>query len=182
MGEGHGKLTAEEASAMAGQTHYSKDEITALFREFQRADREGKGFLDRKQFKALFKNKMKNVDDAKLDRLFFTFDQDKSNTIDFRELAIALSIVGKGSPEEKLGFLFDLYDEDKSGSLTSDEIKKIVMNMKAIATTIGQGDSTPFVEAVAKKLDVNKDGEVSRDEWISVGLRTPSLVTLLGLQ
>lgn len=38
-----------------------------------------------------------------------------------------------------------------------------------------------FAENIVKKLDLNRDGVVTIDQWVKEGLKTPAVMTLLGL-
>jgi hypothetical protein len=55
--------------------------------------------------------------------------------------------------------------------------------MKAVAAGMGRDEknTSSFIDGLMKKLDSNKDGVITRDEWIKEGLKTPSLLILLGV-
>ncbi len=59
-----------------------------------------------------------------LERLFETFDFDKSGSIDFKECMILLSVLGSSGDDarERFQLIFNLYDRDGSGSLESPEV------------------------------------------------------------
>jgi len=177
------KLSKAEAGELAKNTSFSKNEIEDLFKEFKEMDTDHSGELDPQEFKALFKTHLKGTSDAQMQKLFQSFDSDGSGTISFQELALALSVVGKGSIQEKLEFLFNIYDADSSGTLTSDEIRVIVKEMKNVAVTLGRNEANAasFIEALISKLDPDKDGVISKADWIEIGAKTPSLLTLLAI-
>ncbi len=79
--------------------------------------------------------------------------------------------------------MFELNDEDGNGTLNTKEIEKMINQMKAIAVALGRniGSATNFIEGVMAKLDVNKDGNITKAEFVAGGLKTPSLLVLLGV-
>lgn len=78
--------------------------------------------------------------------------------------------------------LFEVYDSDGSGTLSKDEIKAIIEQMRTVAKGLGRDmDKTEsFIQAVMDKIDVDKDGNLTKEEWVQGGLKTPSLLTLIG--
>jgi diacylglycerol kinase (ATP) len=102
--------------------------------------------------------------------------------VSFKELATALSVISKGKPEEKLAYLFDVYDINGDATLDKDELNKIVEQMKTVAKELGRDEASinDFIAGLMKKIDKNGDGQVSKDEWVQGGLRSPSLLVLLG--
>ena len=180
-------LPKEEVDALAGRTDFSVENLQDLYKCFQALDADHSGELDRKEFRKLwmtkFTQKNMHVPSTQIDRYFDAFDTDGSGTISFAEFATALSILGPGTKKAKLEYLFDIYDEDKNGVLTSSEIDKILHQMYTVSYMLNRATEkdSKFIRAIVAKLDVNKDGEISRDEWITVGCKTPSLLVFLGI-
>lgn len=78
--------------------------------------------------------------------------------------------------------MFDVFDDDKSGHLDRSEVQKIVDQMKAVAVVLKRDPEhvDQFMKALISKIDKNGDGDISKEEWVQGGLRTPSLLVLLG--
>jgi hypothetical protein len=53
--------------------------------------------------------------------------------------------------------------------------------MKRVAATLGR-TADDFIVGLLDKLDADKDGKITRQEWMEVGLKTPSLLVLLGVR
>ena len=160
---------------------FTKAELNQLKKEFKALDKDKSGELDFEEFKKLFETRMKGTTPEQMRNFFDFIDRDKSNSISFKELSTALALLSSGRIEEKLEFLFRTFDTDGSGALTGDEIKALVEQMKSIGANMGRSADKMdgFINGLLTKLDENKDGEITLEEWIRVGSATPSVVTLL---
>lgn len=179
------KLSQKDLDMVTKNTAFSPSEIEDLYQCFVKLDKDHSGELDRKEFRSLWKTKfaIKGVGSAQIDNYFDAFDTDGSGTISFTEFASALGVLGPGSKEEKLRYIFKVYDEDKNGVLTANELDNIVQQMYLVSFAAGRTTEkdSKFISALVKKLDVNGDGVVSLDEWITVGSKTPSILVFLGI-
>jgi len=182
MGGSSSNLSVDEVKTLQTESKYNHNEILLLHKEFLEMDSDKSGELDAKEFKVLFKKRMPSITDVQLERMFTAFDTDQSKTVNFKELVVALSVLSRGTVEDKLHFLFTLYDVDKSGFLTREEAKQLLEQVKnaVLATGVSDKAAEAFAEQVWKKLDPNADGNISHEEWVSMGKRVPSLMTLLG--
>jgi len=178
-----GKLTKAEVDSLSSQTKYTKGEIQSLYEEFKKADTDKNGTFDKTEFVAFFQPKLPTFPASQLLDLFEAFDTDKSGSLDFKEIVVALSIVGKGDASDKLSVLFDLYDKDNSGTLEKKEVESLVLMMITVGKSMGkkEDDIGRFVNKLMEKIDADKSNTISRNEWITEGAKSPSLLTLLGL-
>ena len=173
-------LDKKEVDQLTKQTHWTKEDLAALHADFKAADVKKTGELDFSQFVSIMKGRI-TMDEAGYKNLFTHMDTDNSGTISFQELATNLSVVGKGSADEKLAFTFDLYDDDKSGYLDRQEAEQVLKQMQRVAATLGR-TADDFIVGLLEKLDQDKDGKITRAEWMEVGAKTPSLLVLLGVR
>ena len=164
---------------------FTTKELKQLKKAYKKVDKDKSGELDEQEFSEMIKvSKILTVsNDAEYDSLFKAFDADGSGTISFEEVATSFSVLSKGSPEEKLEYLFKVYDADKSNTLEKDELVLIIERMRATAAALGRDvdKSSSFIDGIMTKLDVDKTGHITKKNWIEIGSRTPSLLTLLGL-
>uniref|UniRef100_A0A6B2L6T2 EF-hand domain-containing protein n=1 Tax=Arcella intermedia TaxID=1963864 RepID=A0A6B2L6T2_9EUKA len=176
------KNSAGVCKALEGRTNFGKKELEALYKTFKRSDVNHSGDLDFEEFRSCIREVkvFPGIHDQLLEQFFKALDHDGSGTIDFSELAAALSIMSKGSGEEKLGFLFDTVDTDKNGFLEKAEIAVLLKQMKVVSEVLGRDPKKmePFIENLVKKLEGGHGG-VLRDDWIRVGCSTPSILSLL---
>ena len=179
MGNKHSKTSKSKASG------FTTKELKELKSIFKKVDKDKSGELDEQEFREMLKQSgiVKGTSENEYDSLFKAFDADGSGTISFEEVATSFSVLSKGSPEEKLEYLFKVYDADKSNTLEKDELVLIIERMRATAAALGRDvdKSSSFIDGIMTKLDVDKTGHITKKNWIEIGSRTPSLLTLLGL-
>jgi len=183
MGNQQQGPSKDEIKQLTAKTSFKTNELTSLYADFKKIDKDKSGELDEAEFKNLLKtNILKGCDDATFKSMFKVFDADGSGTVSFKELATAMSLLGKGTAETKLGFLFDMYDGDKSGHLEKKEMEAIVAQMIVVAKALNrdQASANEFVKGLLAKIDKDGSGTISKEEWVQGGLRTPSLLVLLG--
>ncbi|XP_007538232.1 guanylyl cyclase-activating protein 3 isoform X1 [Erinaceus europaeus] len=101
-----------------------------------------------------------------VDRVFNTFDMNKDGFIDFLEFIAAINLVVQGKIEQKLKWYFKLYDVDGNGTIDKKELLTIFMAVQALK---GQQTLSPeeFTDLVFHKIDINNDGELTLEEFIS---------------
>lgn len=117
--------------------------------------------------------------DAMIHRLFKVFDTNRSNTVDFGELASGLSVLSGSSMDEKVRAAFQLYDINGDGFITLDEMVSYmtsifrVMYETSDATKTKMGVSPEELAKVTasqcfKEADLNNDSKLSFDEFKKV--------------
>ena len=93
--------------------------------------------------------------------IFDRFDEDKSGTLDFRELTICISIMCKGDFDDKLKICFDAYDADKSGFLQPDEMELLVESLVKPYKIRGDEDSLNIPEIKNRmRMICEQSGEI----------------------
>ena len=83
---------------------------------------------------------------------------------------MALKVVAPLTTEEKLEYLFKDTDVDGNGSLSFNEVKKMISALKAQVTynLLMQSGKSLLLQAIFDKFDKNKDGTVSKEEFVNV--------------
>ncbi|KAF7702282.1 hypothetical protein HF521_001565 [Silurus meridionalis] len=160
--EGLGKLEA--------QTNFSKRELQELYRGFKNEC--PSGAVNEETFKQIYSQFFPQGDASTYAHyLFNAFDLGHNGSIKFEDFVTALSILLRGSTQEKLQWTFNLYDINKDGYITKEEMTDIV---SAIYDMMGKHTypvlrtDTPkqHVDAFFQKMDKNRDGVVTLDEFI----------------
>ncbi|XP_038563424.1 Kv channel-interacting protein 1b isoform X2 [Micropterus salmoides] len=103
--------------------------------------------------------------------LFNAFDTTNNGSIKFKDFVMGLSILLRGTLREKLEWTFHLYDINRDGYINREEMTDIV---RAIYDMMGKytypalkGDvPQQHVDAFFQKMDKNKDGVVTLEEFV----------------
>eukprot|EP01100_Stratorugosa_tubuloviscum_P010616 TRINITY_DN4579_c0_g2_i1.p1 TRINITY_DN4579_c0_g2~~TRINITY_DN4579_c0_g2_i1.p1 ORF type:complete len:222 (-),score=125.58 TRINITY_DN4579_c0_g2_i1:134-799(-) len=131
------------------------------------------------------------------ERLFQTLDINNDNMLDIKEFIGGLSLLCKGTPEEKLSISFRVYDLDGNGFITHNELAAMfktawLSGLRALAATPGCSETDPqeleafanemsevFANDAFSKLDENKDGRLSEEEFKRFALADPKITATL---
>merc|ERR1712062_479009 len=116
------------------------------------------------------------------EHIFRTFDSDKNGFIDFKEFLLAIDVTSSGSPEQKLNWAFRMYDVDENGMIDLNEMTRLVKSIFKVSQNKGKGSADTAEQRAAdifKKMDVNSDGVVTREEFVSACLEDVNLMQML---
>ncbi|XP_036393327.1 guanylyl cyclase-activating protein 1-like [Megalops cyprinoides] len=113
-----------------------------------------------------------------VDQVFYTFDMDGDGYIDFVEYIAAVSLLLKGEINQKLKWYFKLFDQDGNGKIDKDEMETI---FKAIQDITRSYDVPPqdIVNLIYERVDVNGEGELTLEEFISGAKEHPDIMEML---
>ncbi|XP_060804454.1 calaxin [Amyelois transitella] len=120
-----------------------------------------------------------------LERVWVTWERGPNGgegALKFEAWVRGLSILLKGTDEERTAHCFAVYDLNSDGFITRDEMFLLLKN----ALLKQPGDEDPdegvrdLVELVLKKLDVDKDGSVSLDDYRQAVEQEPLLLEAFG--
>ncbi|NXH10085.1 GUC1C protein, partial [Bucco capensis] len=137
------------------------------------------GLLSLHEFKKLLD--LQGLDpqgDAYIKRVFDIFDLNKDGFIDFLEFIAAINLVIRGKIDQKLKWYFKLYDADGNGCIDKKELLSIFSAIQAIN---GHTDlsAEEFTNIIFQKIDVNNDGELTLEEFITGVERHEDLMELI---
>jgi len=97
-------------------------------------------------------------------QLFDAFDQDASETLDFREMFLGLSLLLSGSIERRLRCAFDLIDSNGSGKVSPAELEAF---LRPIAPkSMSKHRLGALVTQIIKEADTNETGLVDAGEFL----------------
>ncbi len=99
--------------------------------------------MTRKQFISMYKSLCPKADAERFARhVFRAFDLDKSNTVDFHEFLIGLSMISTtSSAEKKLEWTFHVFDIDGNGLLTRRECLEVIESIVRFHQSV-QGETS----------------------------------------
>ncbi|XP_066470276.1 LOW QUALITY PROTEIN: Kv channel-interacting protein 1 [Tiliqua scincoides] len=160
----------EGLEQLEAQTNFTKRELQVLYRGFKNEC--PSGAVNEETFKQIYAQFFPHGDASMYAHyLFNAFDTAQNGSVKFEDFVTALSILLRGSVHEKLRWTFNLYDINKDGYINKEEMMDIV---KAIYDMMGKytypvlKEDAPrqHVEVFFQKMDKNKDGVVTLDEFI----------------
>ncbi|KAM8971932.1 A-type potassium channel modulatory protein KCNIP1-like [Pelodytes ibericus] len=151
-------------------TNFTKMELQVLYRGFKNEC--PSGVVNEDTFKQIYSQFFPHGDaNMYAHYLFNAFDAAQSGSVKFEDFVTALSVLLRGTIHEKLRWTFNLYDINKDGYINKEEMMDIV---KAIYDMMGKytypvlKEDAPkqHVDLFFQKMDKNKDGIVTIDEFI----------------
>ncbi|KAJ4946310.1 hypothetical protein JOQ06_023978 [Pogonophryne albipinna] len=151
-------------------TNFSKKELQVLYRGFKNEC--PSGVVNEETFKQIYAQFFPHGDASTYAHyLFNAFDTAHSGSIKFEDFVTALSILLRGSITEKLQWTFNLYDINRDGYINKEEMTDIVraiydMMGKYTYPVLKNDAPKQHVEAFFQKMDKNRDGVVTLDEFI----------------
>ncbi|CAM1316766.1 KCNIP4 (predicted) [Pycnogonum litorale] len=170
----------ESIDALCRVTKFNKRELKSMYRGFKQEC--PTGVVREETFKEIYARFFPRGADSSqyAHYVFNTFDQDSSGALSFEDFVVGLSVLARGSLHEKLRWAFTLYDINGDGFITKDELGDIV---NAIYDLMGRcsdpviDDTTTkdHVDKVFQKLDMNKDGVVTIEEFMDYCSRDESI-------
>merc|ERR1712004_233847 len=113
--------------------------------------------------------------------VFKMFDADLNGYLTFEEFTLATECheVANSNPLEKLSWLFEnVYDKDKSGQITKDELEDILIDV-LLEEKWKFSLAREVVRSIFEGLDMNKDGGISRREFLIATTQSDDLKKLL---
>ncbi|KAG8008298.1 Kv channel-interacting protein 1 [Nibea albiflora] len=160
----------EGLEQLEAQTNFTKQELQILYRGFKNEC--PSGVVNEETFKHIYAQFFPHGDASMYAHyLFNAFDTTNNGSIKFKDFVMGLSILLRGTLREKLEWTFHLYDINRDGYINREEMTEIV---RAIYDMMGKytypalkGDvPQQHVDAFFQKMDKNKDGVVTLEEFV----------------
>ncbi|XP_076658529.1 neurocalcin-delta B-like isoform X1 [Halictus rubicundus] len=158
----------ERLSSLTCQTGFTKDEIRKLYRAFKQYC--PRGAVTTNDLKPAYAKLFPLGDPAKYTQIVFnTFDRDGDGVISFQDLLAEVALITNGDLDQKLSWIFRFYDLNGDGYITRKEMLVII---SAIYEMLHNGQTIQrmvdrHVDMVFEKMDTDKDGVISREEFMN---------------
>jgi len=158
--------------------HFTVEELEELQSSFLKMEGSGRTGLDADQTTRLLKRLGVAEDLARM--IFDTCDDDRSKSIDFRELVCILSTLSRGSYQARLEMAFRAFDADQSGLLDRTEILSLSKTLARSWRTTGASveDEDAHASNLFEKFmisDADGDAKISLDEFCASVRSDPCL-------
>jgi len=145
-----------EVLVLANKLGLRRGDVDTLWRAFCTFDQDKGGNISVAEFLV-----MGQLEDSETigKLLFRLWDADASGTLDFTEFVLSLYTICSAEHDNLALFCHSLFDFDNNQSLDGEELA-------FIANVLWNFRPSPAVSAAIAKLDVDKDGSVSREEFL----------------
>lgn len=174
------KLKKAEVKALTDVTHFSADEIKALWFHFRSIATDPSELL---MNKSDFQNAMTWRSPVLIDRMFALFDTDADGFINYNEFVKGLSILdSKASSLEKLQFSFNVYDSNRDGYINEDDIYDVTLaTVREHDLAISDSDVRRLVRVTLEEANPARPGEISFPEYQRLLTRNPKMLSSLSM-
>ncbi|KAJ8312078.1 hypothetical protein KUTeg_009451 [Tegillarca granosa] len=160
---------------LAGVTHLEETDISELEKRYWVLKSQSKsGKFDQDTFRSLV---CPPIPDGVCEGLFMTFDENRDNHIDFKEMACGISACCRGPTMERQKFCFKVFDTNHDGKLSQDELKDMVEclvlvthenrpKMEMEADVFYKMDPEMIAKEILACHDGDKDGCITMEEYL----------------
>ncbi|XP_062339819.1 calsenilin-like isoform X1 [Osmerus eperlanus] len=175
----------EGLEQLQAQTKFTRKELQSLYRGFKNEC--PSGLVDEETFKTIYSQFFPQGDATTYAHfLFNAFDSDRNGSIRFEDFVIGLSVLLRGSVTEKLRWAFNLYDINKDGYVTKEEMLAIMTSIydmmgRYTSPSVRDDDPVEHVEKFFQKMDRNRDGVVTIDEFIETCQKDENIMASMQL-
>ncbi|XP_014289084.3 Kv channel-interacting protein 1 [Halyomorpha halys] len=172
----------DSLEALVRATRFSRAELKRIYRSFKAHC--PSGLVTEDSFRSIYSQFFPQGahTHAYVHYLFHNLDQANKGTLSFQDMACGLSILCRGSAEERLRWVFKLYDLNGDGRVSREEMAEVV---SAVYGLLGHGPHPPHqylntrLDIIFQKMDRNKDGVVTLDEFLESCLEDASITNSL---
>eukprot|EP01113_Clastostelium_recurvatum_P044084 TRINITY_DN73_c0_g1_i3.p1 TRINITY_DN73_c0_g1~~TRINITY_DN73_c0_g1_i3.p1 ORF type:complete len:233 (-),score=77.70 TRINITY_DN73_c0_g1_i3:104-745(-) len=176
---------------LAQETQLDHDEMKQLLKVFN--SMAGKdGIVTKEDFKEAVRQSLGTSDPSFAAALYNMFDKDGSKGIDAKEFILAFAYLSNKSLDDVVETSFRVFDLNNDGHLSKSELRAVsIMNArmkkyitvhqraipldKILLLPIEVAQVHEQSDKLFARLDVNKDGEVSQEEFIRLANSDPDL-------
>ncbi|KAK6619628.1 hypothetical protein RUM43_012385 [Polyplax serrata] len=166
---------------LRAKTHFGLEEIQNLLIIHYKLTREG-GPLNYRKFREVAHRLFDIAGDELYDKIYNRFDQHRAMQVNLETWATGLSVLLRGNLQEKLDFCWKVYDLYGTGYI-SRELMFHYMKNSIIKTSAGEDANEvvkDLVDVILKKMDLDRDGKISYDDYRTSVLKNPMLLESLG--
>ncbi|VDM05135.1 unnamed protein product [Schistocephalus solidus] len=165
------------------KTNFTRIEIEGLLRIFDKIVEKYKSPINRMIFKDILFNFFDFTNDAMMERIFQALTSSSANPLlTYDDWIYALNIFLRGSFMQMTNFAFTVYDHHRRGFLTKEDIQFFLRDVLIAKLPEEDADElkTDMVDTVLNLFDKDKDGIISRKDFVLSVVTEPLLIEVLG--
>lgn len=166
------------------KSHFSLLELEALaliYFKLQRDCGEKAEYISRQQFRTILHICFDIPEDTLMDRIFVALDKGVTPYVTLDTWISAMSLYLRGNLQEKIAYCFAVYDIAGDGVIRRDHMislmKKSIIKLQEEDVEEAVED---FVDILVNRIDVDRDGAISFNDYSTVVNRTPALLECFG--
>lgn len=164
---------------LAGVTHLEESDIIELEKQYWQLKSLSKtGRFDMETFVSIVSPP---VPESLCPGLFWAFDENQDNHIDFKELACGISACCRGPTVERQKFCFKIFDSDHNGLLSPVELRDMMSAMLSATDGQMQENANMLTEKILEKFGVAQDGSITQEEYLVWAVSHPLPTQFLSL-
>ncbi|KAI9136688.1 hypothetical protein BKA69DRAFT_1022516, partial [Paraphysoderma sedebokerense] len=160
-------------------TNFSKQELEILTRNFNYLSPVNDK-VDKTHFRDLLCDHFGIDDSLLMDRVFRCFDADADNYISYDEFMKGMSVFLKGKFEEQMKFCFRVFDLNGDRYISKEEMFQMLKNCLVKGSEEDEDGVKDLVDLVLKKLDEDRDGRVSEQDYVAAVTKENLLLEAFG--
>jgi len=172
----------ESAERLTRTTHFTGDECRNLLMFHERMCKIG--VLDRLRFREILHVTFNITDDVMLDLVFHAFDKDNDGSVDALEWVRGLSIMLRGDFAQLIDFVYCIYDMNGDRSLAREELNHCLKGCMYMGYGVDADEldecERDIVEIAMRKLDVDKDAQITEVDFQRACYMDPLLIQACG--
>jgi len=144
-------------------SNFSPEEISRLFKRFQKLDTDQSGTVSLTELMDLPELKKNPL----TERIMEVFDADRSGEVDFTEFISGMAQFStQADIEAKLRFAFRIYDFDNDGYISNSDLFQVLQVM--VGKNLKDTQLQQLVDRTMNSVDGDKDGVVSFKEFSKI--------------
>jgi len=172
----------ESAERLTKNTHFSVEECKNLLMFHERMITIG--LLDRLRFREILHVTFNITDDVMLDLVFHAFDRDSDGVVDSLEWVKGLSVMLRGDFQQLIDFVYYVYDMNGDKSLAREELSHCLKGCMYLGYGVDADEldecERDIIEIAMRKLDVDKDGQITEVDFQDACYMDPLLIQACG--
>ncbi|ODN03672.1 EF-hand calcium-binding domain-containing protein 1 [Orchesella cincta] len=143
------------------------------------------GPLDKMKMREVLHVVFEITDGVMLDLAYKAFDRDSDNWVNELEWVQGLSIMLRGSTDELSDWCYFIYDMNGDGGLAREELAHclkgcIIPGYGGVEFEEAEECERDIVELAMRKLDIDKDGQITREDFVIATKQDPLLLVSVG--
>lgn len=139
------------------------EEQIAEFKEaFQIFDKDGDGSITTKELGTVMRSLGQNPSDEEVRQMIEEVDEDKSETIDFKEfLGLMAKKMKETDAEDELLEAFKVFDRDGNGKISAHELRYVMLSS-------GEDLTEQDIQEMVMEADIDGDGFIDYQEFVKI--------------